>query len=100
MIDDTQQSALMQLQQHLLAAKMDEESVAYILGKLTAFILTQATEEVGRLFSQEELQNLEQLSDEDRQEQLEQLFLEKKGISLSQYREDLAEKLLAEFETA
>lgn len=100
MIDDTQQPALVQLQQHLLAAKIDEESVAYILGKLTAFILTQATDEVGKLFSTEELQQLDQLTEGEREQQLEQLFLEKKGISLSDYREELAQKLLAEFENA
>ncbi len=100
MIDDTQQPALVQLQQHLLNAKMDEESVAYILGKLTAFILTQATDEVGKLFSTEELQQLDQLTEGEREQQLEQLFLEKKGISLSEYREELAQKLLAEFENA
>lgn len=100
MIDDLQQPALVQLQQHLLNAKMDEESVAYILGKLTGFIMTQATDEVGRLFSQEELQRLDALTEGEREQQLEQLFLEKKGISLLEYREELAQKLLAEFENA
>ncbi len=102
MMDTTNQQqyiAFGRLLQQLGTAGIDEENQAFILGRLVNAVIDRASAEVIRVLGAEELTRIDQLeSFEAQQAEVERLFAEKKGTSLIEYRESIAEELVKEFE--
>jgi hypothetical protein len=93
--------ALDSLQQQLYAAKMAEETVAFIMGKITAQITENVIAKVQEILGEEDLKSLESLpSDQEREVLLNELLLKKSGQSLTDMREQVTEQLVKEFEAA
>ncbi|MDQ5951086.1 MAG: hypothetical protein QG639_363 [Patescibacteria group bacterium] len=81
-------------------AGMDEESLNFIIGKYTHAATDKVMAEIVSVGGEEALK---QIIDGDQQEALSKLeatFKEKKGKSIAEYREEVAEDMVKEFEAA
>ncbi|MBP7774766.1 hypothetical protein KA078_03175 [Candidatus Woesebacteria bacterium] len=93
-------SALTRLKEALSAANMPEDDVAFILGRLTRSITETVVNEVSQVIDVPQLQELSKIeNEEERMNKMGQFFQQKTGKSISALREEVTEKLVAEFES-
>ena len=92
--------ALIRFRDQLLDAGMSEESVGFLLGRLARSVSEEVTQEISKTLAAEDIKELETVNDEVAKfEKLQELFLKKKGKSIVQFRDDLAEKFVQDFES-
>lgn len=87
---DITSPAIKRFNDHLEKAGMDEKSRGFLVGRLVKVITAEVMDEIGKL-------GLDKDS-EVQQRELEKLFKEKKGKSLTEYRDEVAERLVKDFE--
>ena len=93
-------SALTRLKEALNKANMPEDDVAFILGRLTRSITETVVNEVSQVIDVPQLQELSKIeNEEERMSKMGQFFQQKTGKSISALREEVTEKLVAEFES-
>ncbi len=93
-------SALMRLKEALIQANMPEDDAAFILGRLTRSITETVVNEVSQVIDVPQLQELAKIeNEEERMNKMGQFFQQKTGKSISALREEVTEKLVAEFES-
>lgn len=97
--EELQFKAFARLLQKLSDNGIDQEAQGFILGRLMKAVIDRATVEVFDVVGAEELARIEQLEDPGQQQrEIATAFLQKKGVSVDSYREQLAEELVADFE--
>lgn len=78
---------------------IDDETQGLILGNLSGKVLETATAGVLETVGSDRLKEIEQLDELVAQESaLNQAFQEKRGISIAEYREQVADEMVKEFE--
>ena len=77
--------AIKRFNDHLEEAGMDEKSRGFLVGRLVKVITVEVMNEIKKL-------GIEGVTE------LEKLFKEKKGKSLTEYRDEVAERLVKDFE--
>lgn len=93
-------SALTRLKEALIQANMPEDDVAFILGRLTRSVTETVVSEVSQVIDVPQLQELSKIeNEEERMNKMGQFFQQKTGKSISALREEVTEKLVAEFES-
>jgi len=100
--DSTPQfSALLRMMKTLEESGIDDEARGFILGKLLRQLMDRASMEVLSVVGETELKEMKKIdSPDERNKRIDSIFLEKKGMSIAEYREKLAEDLVQEFEAA
>ena len=91
--------AVERFEEHLKKAGMDDKSRGFLTGRLVKVITVQVMGEIGKILGEEGIKKVEVIKDrEEQQKELERVFQEKKGKSLVEYRDEVAEKLVKDFE--
>lgn len=80
-------------------AGLDDRSIGFLIGKLARLVDEGVLSEIGRLFSEEETAKIGEIKDnKEREDFIRSTFLQKKGQSLEEFRAELAEKVVKDFE--
>lgn len=83
----------------LKTAGINDQSRAFLIGRLVKLVFSAVTGEVAKLIGETKINELSQIQDTNkRQEELEKLFAAKKGQSLQEFREEIAENIVKDFE--
>lgn len=93
-------AAFDRLRAQLQDAGMDEESLNFIIGKYTHAATDRVMAEIVNVGGDEALKQIINGEQQQALAQLEASFKEKKGKSIAEYREEVAEELVKEFEAA
>lgn len=93
-------AAFERLKKLLQDAGMDEEATNFIIGKYTHAATDKVMAEVVSVGGEATLKELVSGDQQDALSKIETTFKEKKGKSIGQFREEVAEKMVAEFEAA
>jgi hypothetical protein len=98
-VQDSFSPAIKRFNDHLEKAGMDEKSRGFLVGRLVKVITTEVMNEIGKVLGKEGMNRIEAIKDKnDQQKELERVFLEKTGKSLIEYRDEVAERLVKDFE--
>lgn len=93
-------AAFDRLKKTLLDSGLDEESTLFILDRLRHSVTDRVAAEVVGVGGEGAVSQMASGDSKSQLEELEAKFKEKKGKSISEYREQLAEEMVAEFEAA
>jgi len=90
---------MQRLASDLIGAGMSEESVGYILSRIATRISTQVLTDAGEVVGTDTINQLNTITnDQEKITFLDQAFHAKKGMTLFQYRDHLAEQMIAEYD--
>lgn len=93
-------SALQKLQTSLEQGDLDTETVTFITNKLQHTVTDQVMAEVAKQLGDEAMKRLTEVDVEASFTALDEEFTAKTGQSIGALREEIAEKMVAEFEAA
>ncbi len=94
-------TALARLKDSLVAAQMPGDDVSFILGRLTRLVTDGVIEQISAALDSEQVKELASILDEEQKlAKMAELFQAKTGKSIETVREELTEKLVAEYEAA
>lgn len=93
-------AAFDRLKKMLQDAGMDEESLNFIIGKYTHAATDRVMAEVVSVGGEDALKQLISGDQQDALSKIEATFKEKKGKTIGQFREEVAEQMVNEFESA
>lgn len=96
----TQFAAFDRLKQLLADSGMDEESITFIIGKYTHAATDTVMAEVVKVGGEDALKKLMEGDQTEGLANLEAKFKEAKGKSIAEFREEVAENMVKEFEAA
>ncbi len=94
------QQVLDTFKERLLASGIPEQEVGFILGRILRKIVEEVAQHIQVTIGEDTLNTLATQDEATQQPEIARLFQEKTGQSLSEYRKQVAEKLLAEYEAA
>ena len=95
----TQEPVMARFRDSLQNAGMDDESTGFLLGRMARMVTEAIAAETEKLFGEDGLKKLSQEEDTRRRlEMVDQKFLEKKQMSLFEYRNKVAEEIVSDFE--
>jgi len=98
-VQDSFSPAIKRFNDHLEEAGMDGKSRGFLVGRLVKVITAEVTNEIGKVLGEEGMKQVEAIKDKtEQQKELERVFLEKAGKSLIEYRDEVAERLVKDFE--
>ncbi len=92
--------AIQKFHDQLIAVGVSEQAAAFTSGKMTSSILEEVMQHVEATIGEAELAQLENLEAAEQAKKIEEIYQQKTGQTVSEYRDQLADKKLAEFETA
>ena len=91
--------AIKRFNDHLEKAGMDEKSRGFLVGRLVKVITAEVMNEIGKVLGEDGMKQIEEIKDKkEQQKKLERVFLEKTAKSLIEYRDEVAERLVKDFE--
>ncbi len=93
-------AAFDRLKELLKTSGMDEESINFIVGKYTHAATDKVMAEVVTVGGDDALKQLINGDQQDALAKLEAEFKEKKGKTIAEFREEVAEQMVTEFEAA
>ena len=92
--------AIQKFHDQLIAAGVSDQAAAFTSGKISSSILEEVMQHVEATVGEAELAQLENLEVAEQAKKIEEIYQQKTGQTVGEYRDQLAEKKLAEFEAA
>lgn len=93
-------SALERLKDALIKANISEDNAAFILGRLSRTITEAVIAEVAKNIDETQLRELSAVqNEEEKMAKMAQFFEQKTGKSINSLREEITDKMVAEFES-